>query len=169
MSSLSKKLGLTLTEMLVTIFILVILTVTAVPSVISFMNNHRLAATSDTLYYNLQLARMEAMKRNTTVYVSFVTGSNWCYGLNAGSTCNCSTAGSCGLGTITPPNATQSTLSASGYGSNYISFESSHGAANNSGSLTLTLYGSSSLITLSIGRFGNVTMCSTGISGYKAC
>lgn len=161
--------GLSLIEFLIAISIIAILSVLSIPTFISLVKNHRLSSIAETLYYDLQYARTEAIKRNTTVYVSFTTGDNWCYGINAGSTCNCATAGSCALGTTQASAAQQVSLSASGYGSNYVSFEGTHGAANASGSLTMTLYQQTPLITLSIGMLGNLQMCSTGISGYTAC
>ncbi|MHB1948171.1 MAG: GspH/FimT family protein [Gammaproteobacteria bacterium] len=169
MRTLSKALGITLTEMLIAILIIVIITLISIPSITNLLNNHRLDATAETLYYNLQYARTEALKRNALVYVSFTTGDNWCYGLNAGASCDCTTAGSCGLGAVAPTSSGQITLTQSGYGSGYISFEGSHGAANNNGSLTMTLTGGSSLITLTIGKLGDIQMCSTDISGYNPC
>lgn len=166
---LRKHTGITLLELLVALSIMVILTVAAIPSLTSLVKNRRLTAIADTLYYDLQNARSEALKQNAVIYVSFVTGNNWCYGMKAGSTCNCAVAGSCDLGSTSASSSQLVTLSATGYGSNYVTFEGSHGAANSSGSLTFTLYQGTNLIKLSIGALGNIQMCSTGISGYTAC
>lgn len=161
--------GFTLVEMIVTLVIVVILTLVSIPSMISIVRNYRISGVADNLYYDLQNARAEAVKRNTNVYVSFTTGDSWCYGLNVGSACDCNVANSCGLGATSASSSQQITLSLSGYGGNSVYFEGSHAAANASGSVTFTLYGQSSLITISIGRLGNLQMCSTGIGGYQAC
>lgn len=161
--------GITLVELVVMLIVVVILTLVAIPSFKSIIQKYRISATAEKLYYALQYARSEAVKNNTNVYVSFTTGDSWCYGINSGSACDCTTASNCNLGTAKAESPQQISLSASGYGSNNVYFEGTHGAANASGSITLTLYGQSSLITISIGRLGNPQMCSTGISGYTAC
>lgn len=161
--------GITLIEFMVTLSIIVILTVAAIPTFITLLQNYRLSGTAESLYYALQYARVEAIKRNTNVYFAFTTGTNWCYGINAGSTCDCTVAGSCALGSVSTLSANQISLSASGYGGNNLYFESTHGAASASGSITLTTYGTSTLITTKIGVLGNLQTCSTGISGYTAC
>src|SRR5690349_19864067 len=135
---------MTLTEFLVLLAIVVILSLVAFPTFMGFVKNYRISAEAENLYYTFQLARMEAVKRNANVYVSFSPSSNWCYGVNVGSACDCTTAGSCGLSTYTVAAANQSTLSTASMTGNSIYFEGSHGAANASGSVTLTLYGTSS-------------------------
>ena len=161
--------GFGLIEIIITLTIIGILTLVAIPSFITQIKNYRLSATAENLYYALQYARTEAIKRNATIYVSFTTGDNWCYGINVGSACNCTVPANCGLGT-TSASATQTlTLSTSGYSGGSVYFEGSHGAANASGSLTFTLYQQTSLIKISIGTLGNLQLCSTGISGYTGC
>lgn len=161
--------GITLLELIISLTIIIILTVTAVPLFFELYKNHRLASTAESLYYTLQFARSEAVKRNSNVYVSFTTGDSWCYGVNVGSTCNCATSGSCSLGSVSAPSSQTLSLSAVGLGGSYVYFEGTHGAANASGSLTFTLYGGSNLITTSIGRLGSLQICSTGLSGYTSC
>lgn len=156
-------------ELLVVLSIIGILATISIPSVITIVQNHRISATAERLYYDLQYAKSAAVMNNTTVYVSFQTGDSWCYGVNSGSSCNCTVAGNCGLLTNAANSAQQITLSTSGLTNNAIQFDGSHGAANASGSVTLTLYGQANLITINIGRLGGLQMCSTGISGYTGC
>ena len=61
--------GFTLIELLVTISVLAILIVVAVPSFISVINSNRLAAQANDVVAALQLARSEAVRRNTAVTV----------------------------------------------------------------------------------------------------
>jgi Tfp pilus assembly protein FimT len=161
--------GITLFEVLVMLVVVGILAIVAVPSFVTLINRYRISSTAQNLYYALQEARSEAVKRNANVYLAFNPGSTWCYGINAGATCDCTTAGSCGIGTKSYLSANQITLSATGYSNNYVYFEGTHGAAQNSGSITLTLYGQSSYIKISISALGNLSMCSSGISGFTAC
>jgi Tfp pilus assembly protein FimT len=158
---------MTLIEFLIAILLISIVAAIAVPYFRSFIVNYRIAANAENLYSVLQYARTEAVKRNSNVYVSFVTGSNWCYGVNAGSACTCSSAGSCALNTTSADNAGVTSLSST-YSSNMY-FEGTHGAASASGSFTFTLTSGSSLIQVNIGHLGNISECSTGISGYTAC
>ncbi len=158
----------TLIEMLIALLLIAILTLVAVPTFTTLIQNHRLSSTAENLYYVLQLARSEAVKRNNTVFVTFTSGDSWCYGVNVGSTCNCNIAGNCTLGSFSAPQAQQ--LSLTSTFSSSMSFEGTHGAASSSGSFTFTLYGQiSPLITINIGVMGNGQMCSTGITGYTAC
>jgi type IV fimbrial biogenesis protein FimT len=162
--------GFTLIELIIALVIIGILVTLSVPTFNSFIQSYRISANSDQLYYYLQYARSEAIKRNANVYVSFNTGDTWCYGINTGSACDCTTASNCNLGAVSYAAAGQQTLSTSGMSGNSIYFEGSHSAASASSSVTFTQYGQSApLITISIGRLGNLSTCSTGISGYTAC
>ena len=161
--------GISLIELLVILTITAILITIAAPTFTTLNQNYHLTTAAESLYNTLQYARSEAVKQNKTIYVTFQTGDNWCYGVNTLSACNCSTPNSCNLGTTNTLKTQQLSLSTSGLTNNSVQFEGTHGAANASGSVTLTLYGQTTLITLSISRLGNLQLCSTGISGYTAC
>jgi prepilin-type N-terminal cleavage/methylation domain-containing protein len=156
--------GVSFLELLVVLSIIAILTMMAVPAFTSFLENKRLVATNQNLYYALQLARSEAVKRNTTVYFVMQTGDNWCYGSNPGST-----AGSCALGSVTTPRAQQTTLSTTGIVSNTIQFEGTRGSIGSSSLITFTLYGQSINMSVKITALGNLSLCSSTVSGYSAC
>ena len=161
--------GVTIIELILVLTIVIILTLIAMPIFNTLIQNYRLTTASEALYNAFQFAKSEAVKANTTIYVTFQTGDNWCYGINAGSSCDCTIANNCGLGSTTASAAQQLSLSVSGLTNNAISFEPTHGSANAAGSVTYTIYGQSTLITTSISLLGNLQICSTGISGYTAC
>lgn len=161
--------GLNLIELIVALAIVIILTLAAVPSFISLFQEYHLSTTTENLYYVLQYARSQAIETNQTVYVNFHTGDSWCYGVNAGSTCNCTVANNCGLGTYSAPQSQVLTLSLSGIMGNNISFEGSHGATYSTSTVTFTLYGGTNAIGIDISQLGNMQMCSSTISGYPAC
>ena len=160
--------GLTLVELLVVIAITGIIAVIAIPSYLSLTQNNRIIGTTQQLYYALQLAKSEAIKRNATVYFSYTTGANWCYGANTGSACNCSTVSNCNLGGMTAPN-TQVTLSATGSTGSNFSFEGTHGATYGARTLTFTLTGGTVAMTVKIGSQGNLSVCSDTLTGYSTC
>jgi type IV fimbrial biogenesis protein FimT len=162
-----KAKGLSLIELMIVLIVTVILTVIAVPSFKQFMQRYRLVTTIQSIYYNLQYARSEAVKRNATVYISFVTGSNWCYGISTGSACTCTTPSGCTLGTYTPTNSLTTLSLSSGFPS--FNFQGSRGAASAAGTITLTVTGGSSSMGIDVGTLGNIQICSNTISGYPTC
>lgn len=169
MQAIRQRIGMTLIELLVMLAIVVISALLAIPSFISLIQHYRITTAADNLYATLQYARTESIKRNTSVYVSITTGDSWCYGVNAGSACDCAVAGSCNLGSSSAPGAQLLTLSATGLSGGSIYYDTRHGGLSSSATITFTLYGQSSLITTSISRLGTIQTCSTGISGYTAC
>lgn len=160
--------GFSLVELIIALAITAILTVIAVPSLITYVQKSRLTGAGQRLYYAIQTARSEAVKRNTNVYVSIVVGTNWCYGVNTGASCNCSTANSCNLGTTSAANTSLS-LAITGFSSSSVRFEPIHGAANASGKATFTTADGLNNITVKVGLLGNPILCSSTLTGYQAC
>lgn len=160
----------TMIETLIALIIAAVLVIIAVPSFISYVQTNRLVGTAQQLYFALQNARSAAVKLNTTVYVSFTTGANWCYGINSGSACTCSTPSGCSLGAVSAPNSTNTTLATSGISGGNISFENTHGATYKStGTVTFTAYNGTLAMGVDISPMGDITLCSSTISGYSAC
>lgn len=75
--------GFTLLELLVTIAIVGIVAVLAVPAYQDTLERNRLKPVLDSLKSDLQLARTEAFKRHQPIVVSRTSGNQgaWCYGL----------------------------------------------------------------------------------------
>lgn len=69
--------GVTLLELLVAMAILGILLGLALPSFNTFLANSRVRAVSDGIYSGLQIARMEALKRNEPTAFILLDGNNW--------------------------------------------------------------------------------------------
>lgn len=161
--------GLNLIELLISLGIVVILATIVIPSYMYYLQTNRLIGAANHLYYQLQYARTEAVKRNTPVYVSLQTGSNWCYGINPGAACSCSSASSCTLGTITASSASGLSMSATGIPSSAIRFESNHGGAGSNSTITFTISGQTDSMTVKVGMLGSLQICSDDISGYQPC
>lgn len=72
--SLYKNLGFTIIELIIVICLISMLTAIAVPSFIQWLPNYRLKAAVRDLYSDMQKARMEAVKTNRNVFITFVSG-----------------------------------------------------------------------------------------------
>lgn len=160
--------GINLAELLIALTIVTILAVAAIPTFLSLHQEYHLTTNINSLYYVLQYARSVSIKNNQTVYVNFSSGDSWCYGIKAGSTCNCTVANSCTLGTYSAPATQDLSLSTTGLNSNTLQFSGVHGGARVS-TITFTLYGLTPSMGVSIGALGNMRVCSNQISGYPAC
>lgn len=160
--------GFTIIELLVVLVIATILLVTTIPSFVTFLQTSRLTSTSQQLYDTMQYARAEALKRNVNIFVSFQTGSNWCYGINPSAACSCNTANSCTLGTVTAPASSTISLSATGLTSNSVRFDPNHGAANAASTVTFT-NSQGNAISVKVRLLGSIQLCSANVSGYAAC
>ncbi|MDA1106964.1 MAG: GspH/FimT family pseudopilin [Proteobacteria bacterium] len=151
--------GFTLVELMVTVAVTGILLAIAVPAFQSTLDKRRLVGAAEQLYADLQYARSEAIKRNTSVYVSFTTGADWCYGIDT-ATCNCATANDCQLDDI------EKVVSASGFRGVSLAetfdgvdtdFDPRHGSADNGTATLSSNYGSIKII---VGNLGRVRICS---------
>lgn len=76
--------GFTLTELMITVAVLAILTVIALPSFAEFIERSRLRTAVDDFVSVLAAARVGAVKLDRNVSVSFGgSGTTWCVGANA--------------------------------------------------------------------------------------
>lgn len=71
------QMGVTLLELLVGMAILGLLLTLALPSFSTFLANTRLRSVADNIFSGLQLARMEALKRNEPTAFLLLTNNNW--------------------------------------------------------------------------------------------
>lgn len=161
--------GFTLIETMMALLVMAIIAVVAVPTFNTLIQNYRVSAAANEMYLFLSKARGEAIKRNMNVYVSFITGDDWCVGMNIGSGCTCSTSGSCDLSVMRATSTGQATLSIAGYTGGNFYYEGVHGMASTAGNITFTNFSTTDYVQLTVGRMGAVKMCATGVGGYSAC
>lgn len=85
--------GFTLIEMMIVIVIAAIMLTFALPSFINALDRHRLKSVAETMLSDLELMRLESVKRSAMVSLSVrndsVSTGDWCYGLSQASSCNC--------------------------------------------------------------------------------
>ena len=84
-----RQFGFTMVELMITIAIFSILVALALPSFQSTIERQRLIGATEGLFADLQYARSQAIKRNTSVQLQF-DETDWCYGLDdSGLDCDC--------------------------------------------------------------------------------
>ncbi len=173
MQAVQQNSGFTLVELMVTVAVLAILLGIAIPSFQGTLDKRRLTGAAEQLYADLQYARSEAIKRNTTVRLSFQSGANWCYGITTLASCNCNSnncqlddvdkvvAGS-GFRNVTPSAASEGN----------VAFNPQRGTANGrTFSLQSTSVGTVNVIVSSLGRVKLCAPTSTDRdkTGYPLC
>jgi type IV fimbrial biogenesis protein FimT len=86
-----QSLGFTLTELMITVAIIGILASIAVPSFMDMIKRARLKTAAESIYADLQYAKMQSVKQNTAIRLIFTKASDtsWCYGVTDQDDCDC--------------------------------------------------------------------------------
>ncbi len=97
-----KQNGFNLVELMVTIAVLAILLTITAPSLSDMLERRQLRGAAESIYAHLYYARMEALKKNRKIFVSFSSGDNgaWCFGLDDTAACDCNTPNDCQIDSI---------------------------------------------------------------------
>jgi type IV fimbrial biogenesis protein FimT len=77
MVRVSKQLGVTLIELMITLAILGILVIAAMPGYTIWIQNAQIRTASDAILNGLQLARAEAVRRNALTQFALASGTGW--------------------------------------------------------------------------------------------
>lgn len=176
--------GFTLVELLVAVAVMGILLVLALPSFNVIIAKSRVRGAAEQLRSDINLARTESIKRNTTVFVSFEgSGSTWCYGLSLNDDCDCTkTSGSevCFLDRDASNNPVLRVVKSIDYRGVTMSNEPFDGELS-FGPIRPTVVAGSASFSASTGHtvqvqasgVGRVTLCSPGgaqnVSAYPTC
>lgn len=163
--------GMTLVELLITIAVACVLLGLAVPSFTSLLEAQKVEATSRKLSTDLEALHARALKENDTLYFSFNTGTNWCYGIDDTATCDCTVSDDCQISGVTKVVSASDydnvSLGASGFSGNGFSVDGLRGTLSDSGYFDVTL--NSRTITVKLTPIGLVGTCSSTEVGYEAC
>lgn len=162
-----KILAFTFLELLVALAIVSILAVSSIFTTRFILLNNRLKGAADTFAQQVRLARSEAIQRQQSVYLNFQSGSSWCYGSNATTSCNCSPSNTCNLGLISSSNYPGVTTTAAGFSSSNISFDSVRGLPSSAFAVNFTI--SDKTVTVNVNSLGQIALCATNVTGYPAC
>lgn len=192
MSVCGRRCGFTLIEMAVTIAIIALVLVLAVPNFRSIVEHERLRDAVQSLQSDLVTARAEAIRRNSDVFAVFITdgGTGWCYGMAARSDCDCriadvANATAC---VLSNPDGTRQlkvvgsgdfrdvrmTSAVFGGSLNFVGFNPFRGATTQgtgtplSGSVELRSPDDSTVRIL-VNPAGRASPCSTNLTGYRPC
>ncbi len=165
-----KQHGMTLTEILVVVFMVAILAAILTPAMNTYFNQANLKGAAEALYDDVNLARSTAIKTTNSVTITFISGA-WCYGLSSGTVaCTCTNAPSssnCNLGLTTSASFKNTTLAVT---NTNMTFTTSRGdTTNNTAIFSATSPAQSATVT--INSMGIPSLCSTNASvgGYPAC
>lgn len=169
--------GFTLVELMVTVVVIGILAMVAVPQFQSMRDRARVRAASEGVFAHLQFSRSESIKQGQNLTTRILTGTNWCLGLDNSNatTCDCNSNGvdACQFGPT--GNITNHDLRSSDFigitlstTRNNVEFESRRGTITGVGN-TITLTGSGGIeariIYTSTGR---IRLCGN-MGGYPSC
>jgi type IV fimbrial biogenesis protein FimT len=76
--NMEREKGFTLIELMITIIVVSILLATGVPSFLQFIKNNRITSQANNLVVSIQVARSEAVKRNTNTIICASTDQATC-------------------------------------------------------------------------------------------
>jgi prepilin-type N-terminal cleavage/methylation domain-containing protein len=103
-SSLRPQRGFTLIELMITVVIAGVLAALSIPAFLDALDRNRLKGVAETLRSDLELMKLESIKRSASVFLSIrndnPAAGTWCYGLSQGTNCDCTASSSCTLDTV---------------------------------------------------------------------
>ena len=84
-----QRAGFTLIEMMISLAVLCVLGVIALPSLGAMVSRQRLQAAAHGLQADVSLARQASAQRGQPVHLRFMPGADWCYQLGTGPGSDC--------------------------------------------------------------------------------
>ncbi len=174
--------GFTLIELIITILVMTILLGIGVPSYLQFKEDNILLGAAQSLYSDIQLARSEAVKRDTNeVAVRFFDlDGEWCYRVSDDTACNSCDSNACdihddgiirGVGQSDFPNVTIDVNTASS-GEATIPVQARR-TTMSAANMTFTYGSTTKKVIVSTNLLGRASICtpstSSGLTGVDQC
>ncbi|MFQ5487563.1 MAG: GspH/FimT family pseudopilin [Gammaproteobacteria bacterium] len=163
--------GISLLEVLLLLVIMALLAAFAIPSFQSLLAKQRLKGAAETLFSELQRARLGAIQRNRTLSARFVIqpSGQWCLGVSDGDACHCD-KDNCLLAGRPAPLLDSAVMPHIRLNTNFphhtLFFGPLQGGAR-AGSIFLSTAGREARIV--IGSLGRIRLCSSQLPGYAPC
>jgi len=177
--------GFTLVELLIALAVLGITISFAVPSMGEMVERNRVRGAVEALYSEFQFVRMEAVKRNTPLSLTFSGGTgdgstdSWCFGLDENPGCDCTitdvdngaacalmTAGENVLKTVSSESYKDISLNQT-FAADSATFNPVRGTVNAG---TMTFESPHDLnVQLQVTVLGRIDSCSDNVLGYSGC
>ncbi len=163
--------GISLMEVLLLLVIMALLASLAIPSFQALLAKQRLKGATETLFSELQRARLGAIQRNRTLSARFTIqpSGQWCYGLSDGDGCHCDKE-DCLLeghpGPMLDSTAMPHVRLDTNFPDHTLFFGPLRGGAR-AGSIFLSTAGREARIV--IGSLGRIRICSSQLPDYPPC
>lgn len=170
-----KQKGFNIIELMVGLLVLGIFSMVALPSYVEFIEKKRLQDAMESIATDIKIAHSESITNRKTLYVTFKSGTNWCYGLDDVAGCDCDVANDCEVSgaskVVSAADYTNVSLTMSGFstagGLTYAEFEGLRGVLADTGNLEFAINGKSG--TVNINKLGFVSYCSDDLKAYVSC
>jgi type IV fimbrial biogenesis protein FimT len=163
--------GFTFIELMLTLAVIAVLTVSATPSLLELLDRLRLRGAAENLRGDLLLARAEALRLNVPVSVSFrIDATDWCYALSSAGPCDCLHGDNCAVAGAPAHAASAARFPRIGLSTNLrqltATFQPARGTVN-AGTVTLTA--GTQAVDIVLSTLGRIRLCSDQLGGYPPC
>ena len=163
--------GFTLIELIIVVAIIGIFSAVAIPSIKDMTDRNRLKNIVETMAQDIQLARSEAVKRNSDIFLTVDESAAWCYGIDSNAAgCDCTVTNSandayCDLKRIVSTDFSNISVTAANTNLASVTFTPT-GVAQNTGKIEFV--SGNMLARLNVNVVGRIRTCSDNISSFVA-
>ncbi|MBF0284600.1 MAG: GspH/FimT family pseudopilin [Magnetococcales bacterium] len=162
-------------ETMVVMALLAALTLMAAPTWSDYLERQNLKAAAENVKGHLHWLRSEAIQRNKSVFIRFVPGTSWCYGMSedGSGACHCALSPqNCTVGGVVRKTSgdefTKTRLTSTTLIGDQSGFEPTRGLALSAGTILLQS-SSGHNVTIELNPAGRIKACSSTLPPYSPC